>query len=113
VTRDATAELFENLASSGYVPALEKAAGTIRFDLAGERTTRWLVAIDKGDVDVSRRNAKADCVVRLDRALFEQIASGEANALTAVLRGELEIEGNAGLLLAFQRLFPGPARGGG
>jgi putative sterol carrier protein len=40
--------------------------------------------------------------------LFEAIARGDANAFAAALRGEIEIEGDAALLLAFQRLFPGP-----
>jgi putative sterol carrier protein len=111
-TADATTELFRGLASRGHEPALEKATGTIRFDLTGgERPTRWLVAIEKGDVHVSHRNVKADCVVRVDRTLFEEIASGKANALATVLRGAMEIEGDQGLLLAFQRLFPAPPRG--
>jgi putative sterol carrier protein len=108
---DATEEFFADLASRGHELALEKTTGTIRFDLTGgERTTRWLVAIEKGDVNVSHRNVKADCVVRVDRTLFDGIASGEANALAAVLRGAMDIEGDRGLLLAFQRLFPGPPR---
>jgi putative sterol carrier protein len=110
-TADATTELFQALAARGHERALEKATGTIRFDLTGgERTTRWLVAIENGDVQVSHRNVKADCVVRVDRALFDEIASGRANALATVLRGAMDIEGDPGLLLAFQRLFPGPPR---
>jgi putative sterol carrier protein len=110
-TADATTDFFQGLASRGHEPALEKATGTIRFDLTGaERATRWLVAIKKGDVNVSHRNVKADCIVRVDRTLFDEIASGRANALAAVLRGAVEVEGDSGLLLAFQRLFPGPPR---
>ena len=37
---------------------------------------RWLITITKGDVALSRRNAKADCVVRTDQAIFAGIASG-------------------------------------
>ena len=61
---------------------------------------------------LSHKNAKADCVVRADRALFDGIASGEANAMAAFLRGAVEIDGDRGLLLAFQRAFPGPPRKG-
>ena len=78
----------------------------------GARAERWLITIDKGDVAVSHKNAKADCVVRADRALFDGIASGEANAMAAFLRGAVEIDGDRGLLLAFQRAFPGPPRKG-
>jgi putative sterol carrier protein len=113
LTTDATTQFFQELAARGHEPALEKVTGTLRFDLTGgERTTRWLITISKGDVDVSRRNAKADCVVRSDRMVFDRVASGEMNALVAFLRGALELEGDRWLLLPFQRLFPGPPRKG-
>ena len=109
---DSTTEFFEALAARGHEPALEKITGTIRFDLssADSRPVRWLITISKGDIAVSRRNAKADCVVRTDQAIFAGIASGEKNAMAAFLRGAIALEGDRGLLLAFQRAFPGPRR---
>jgi putative sterol carrier protein len=99
---NATAEFFQGLAERGHEPALQKATGTLRFDLSdGAGAERWLITIKKGAVAVSRKDAKADC-----------IASGEANAMSAFLRGAIEIDGDRGLLLAFQRVFPGPARKG-
>ena len=111
---NATTEFFQELAARGHEPALAKATGTLRFDLrdGGARAERWLITISKGDVAVSHKNAKADCVVRVDRTLFGGIASGEANAMAAFLRGAIEVEGDRGLLLAFQRAFPGPPRKG-
>lgn len=108
---DATAEFFEELGRRGHEPLLDKATGTLRFDLRrGKRIGRWLITIDKGDVTVSHKNAKADCVVRAEGGLFDRIASGRENAMAAVLRGAIDLEGNQGLLLPFQRLFPGPSR---
>jgi putative sterol carrier protein len=113
MTRDATKGFFQALEERGHEPALEKITGTIRFDLeGGDGPARWLVSIDAGDVGVSQESAEADCVARADRAVFERIASGEANAMAAVLRGALELEGDRALLVAFQRLFPSPPRGG-
>jgi putative sterol carrier protein len=111
---DATTTFFDGLAARGHEPALEKVSGTLRFDLrdGGRGTSRWLVTIRRGDVAVSRRNVEADCVVRADRALFDRIASGETNAMAAVLRGAVNLEGDRGLVLPFQRLFPGPPRRG-
>ena len=111
---DATTQFFDALAARGHEPALAKITGTIRFDLRDDDSgaVRWLITITKGDIALSHRNAKADCVVRLDRALFDRIASGEANALAAFLRGAIELEGDRGLMLAFQRAFPGPPRKG-
>ena len=109
---DRTAEFFGELGQRGHEPLLEKATGTVRVDLAdGERTDRWLVSLRKGDVVVSRRNAAADCILRADKTLFDGMVSGDVNAIAAVLRGALTLEGDVGLLVLFQRLFPGPREG--
>ena len=108
---DTTGEFFGELGARGHEPLLNKASGTLRFDLRdGKRVDRWLVAVEKGDLTVSRRNVGADCVVSTDRALFDGIASGKTNAMAAVLRGAVAIEGDVQLLVMFQRLFPGPPR---
>jgi len=108
---DATAEFFEALVERGHVPLLEKATGTVRFDLRdGRKTDRWLVSIVKGDLAVSRRNLRADCVLTTDKTLFDQVASGTANAFAALLRGAANVEGDVQLLVLFQHLFPGPPR---
>ena len=108
---DATADFFEALVERGHEPLLEKATGTVRFDLRdGKKTDRWLVSIVKGDLAVSRRNLEADCVVTTDKTLFDDVASGRANAFAALLREEMGVEGDVRLLVAFQRLLPGPTR---
>jgi putative sterol carrier protein len=108
---DATAEFFDALAERGHEPLLENATGTVRFDLKdGRKTDRWLVTVLKGDLAVSRRNLRADCVVSADKALFDGIASGKTNAMAALLRGAVRLEGDVELMAHFQRLFPGPAR---
>jgi putative sterol carrier protein len=106
---DATAEFFGSLTQRGHVPMLEKAKGTVRFELVdGKRTDRWLLVVDKGDLAVSRRNAGADCTLRTDKALFDRIVDGEVNAAAAVLRGAVTIDGDMELLVQLQKLFPGP-----
>jgi putative sterol carrier protein len=108
---DATAEFFDALVERGHEPLLEKATGTVRFDLKdGKNTGRWLIAVDKGDLAVSRQNLRADCVVSADKALFDDIVSGKTNAMAAQLRGAISVEGDIQLMALFQRLFPGPSR---
>jgi putative sterol carrier protein len=104
---NATTKFFEGLEARGHEPQLAKVKATLRFDLTnGKQTNRWLVAIDKGDIAVSHRNAKADCVLRADNALFDGIVTGEVNPVTAVLRGAIGIEGDPEVLVRFRRLFP-------
>jgi predicted lipid carrier protein YhbT len=108
---DPTAEFFDAVGRRGHEPLLEHANGTLRVDLRdGRRTERWFVTVQKGDLTVSRRNTRADCIVSAERALFDRIVSGEANAFAALLREEMHVEGDVKLLVAFQRLLPGPRR---
>jgi putative sterol carrier protein len=108
---DTTAEFFDALVARGHEPLLEKATGTVRFELRdGKKTDRWLLTVVKGDLTVSRQNLRADCVVTADKSLFDGIASGKTNAMAALLRGAMGVEGDVQLLALFQRLFPGPPR---
>ncbi len=111
---DATAEFFERLRARGHEPLLEKARGTLRIDLEdGKHVEHWLLAIDRGDIRVSRRNAKADSTVRTRKEVFDSLARGETNAMSAMLRGVVTIDGDFELIVLFQRLLPGPPDGGG
>jgi len=106
---DAASEFFAELAGREHVPLLGRAKGVMRFELVhGKRTERWLVAVDRGEVEVSRANRAADCILRADRELFNRMASGEMNAFAAMLRGAVTVEGDPRLLVLFQRLLPGP-----
>jgi putative sterol carrier protein len=103
-----SAEFFDRLAERGHDPLLEKATGAIRFDVKDDgKTQRWRVAIDKGDIDVSRSNAAADCVVTTDPVTLQRVLSGNVNPFAAVLRGTVAIEGDSELIVLFQRVFRG------
>jgi len=108
----ATCDFLESLPSRGDDPVLHQLSGTIRFDLRdGNSVESWFLELDHGEVKVSHKKGKADCVASSERELFDAIASGRANAFAAALRGEIDLEGEAALLLEFQRLFPGPPGG--
>ncbi len=103
---------FDDLARRGHEPLLRRAKGSIRIDLEdGKGVERWFITIDEGDVAVSHRNAKADCVVHTSKEVFEGIVTGRMNAMATILRGVLSMEGDPGVLVLFQRIFPGPAEG--
>ena len=100
---------FEALAREGPHPMLQSARATVRFDVTDQgRTERWFLEIDNGDLTVSRRNVRADCVIRADRSLFEGLASGRVNAMAALLRGDLVAEGDPRVLILLRRLFAVP-----
>ena len=106
MTEDAVTAFFEDLGSRGYEPLLRNVSGTVRFDLvSGKTTERWLVTIRKGNLGVSRKNVAADTTMRLSRALFAAAASGETNVLSAMLRGDVVLEGDYRLMIVVRRLF--------
>ena len=90
----------------------ETAIGSVRFELTGDRgTDSWRIVIDQGDVRVLHDAAAAVCTVCADRELFDEVVTGRANAMTALLRGALSIEGNPEALVLVQRLFSGAQDG--
>jgi putative sterol carrier protein len=106
---EATRGFFRDLAARKHEPLLGSVAGTLRFDLGTQGgVEHWFVRVARGDVTVSRRRSRADCVLGMDEALFDRMVTGEVNAVAAALRGRVAIEGEPALVLAFQRLFPGP-----
>jgi putative sterol carrier protein len=109
---DATAVFFDELARRGHEPLLGDAVGSIRFELVGDgHVETWRVGVDAGAVSVSRAEGDADCVVRGAKELFDGIATGEVNAMAALLRGALAFHGDPELLVRLQRLFPPPPAG--
>jgi putative sterol carrier protein len=108
----AITDFLDELSRRGHEPLLETTTGTIRLELLedGKPSERWLVSIDKGDVDVSHRSGKADCTVRAPEELLDGMASGEVNPLAAVLRGQVFVDGETRILVRFQRLYPSPPR---
>jgi putative sterol carrier protein len=109
-----TEDFFAELKRRGHEPALAKANGTVRFELThGRQTERWLVTMADGDVTVARRGAGADAVVRVDQGLFDRIVTGEENAMAAILRGAVGVEGDLELMMLFQRALPAPPAAAG
>jgi putative sterol carrier protein len=105
----ATSEFFDQLAERGHEPGFARSTGTLRFDLTrAGRTEHWRVELRRGAVKVARSADPADCVVRADAALFDDLATGRANGMAALLRGQVVAEGEPQLLIRFQRLFPAP-----
>ena len=108
---DPTKRFFDELAARDHEPLLRKASSSARFDIVdGKKTRRWVLRIDHGDMSVTPGTGTADAVIRVEKALFDKIVRGRENAVAAVLRGDLEIDGDWRFLVLLQRLFPGPRK---
>jgi len=105
---DALTDFLADLATRGHEPLLAKTSGSVCLEVSdGNGDERKTVSIDKGQVAVlGSGDAAADCTLRGSRDTLNRVAAGEVNAMAAVLRGAITIEGNWELLVRFQRLFP-------
>jgi len=104
-----TEAFFDDLARQVHVASLEHECGAIRFEVAdGDRVRRWTVAVDNGALHVSQAESDVDAVMRVDRALFDRAVRGEANLVSAWLRGEVNYTGSLEVLIQLGRLLPGP-----
>ncbi len=58
---DATHDFFRHLAKRTHEPLWAKVTGAVRVEVAGRsRVDHWIVAINKGEVTVSRDEGAAD-----------------------------------------------------
>jgi putative sterol carrier protein len=112
MTTTTTESYFTDLGRRGYIPLMEKASGTVRFDLAHDQgTDHWLVGFDKGNIKTMpcAGDASADSVIATDRAVFDRVMTGQMSAMAAMVRGDLTVEGDPELLMLFKRLMPEPS----
>jgi hypothetical protein len=107
---DPTARLFERISRIGRVDALADVEGSLRFDLhMGDRVERRTIVVHYGQITVVQDGGEPDCVVELDKSLLDRMATGQANAMTALLRADMMVTGDVRLLVLLERLLPGPA----
>jgi putative sterol carrier protein len=98
---------FEQVDQLAYQPTLHKVRGTIRFEIRdGADLDHWLLTIEDGRVRVAHGWYEAQAVVRADLPLAEEMTRGRVNALAAMLRGDILVEGDLALTLKLGRLFP-------
>ena len=53
------------------------------------KVAHWRLDIRDGNVEVSQSDDAADCMIGASAKLFDDLASGKANAMAAALRNEL------------------------
>ena len=114
-----TEAFLEELQARDREPLLEHLKGTMRLELSdGDRVDHIHLDVSDGRIVVGRTHdseahpvdeqTTPECIVRVPRELFDDFVTGRANAMTAFLRCEVEVEGDPVLLMRLGRLFPGP-----
>jgi hypothetical protein len=107
---DPTARLFDRISRLGRVDALAGVDGRLRFDVhVADRVERRAIIVHRGQISVAHDVDDPDCVVDVDKELLDRMAAGQTNAMTALLRGDMMVSGDVGLLVLLERLLPGPA----
>ena len=95
---NAVEAFFADISTRGQIAVLGATSGTIRFDVSSPSPLEyWYVTVRKGEVAVSRKNTRADVVCKLDRALFEDVAEGRKQAMAAIIRGAIVVQGDLSL----------------
>jgi SCP-2 sterol transfer family len=103
---DPSEAFFDKLRVVGRIPALARVSGTLRLELAnGRHTEKTQITVHRGHVTVGPASGRADCMVAAQRKVWDALVTGEAQPLTAYLRGALAAAGDAGMLVAMRRLF--------
>lgn len=69
------------------------------------RTDHWLVRLRPGQAEVTHGPGPADAIWYGTRNLFERLVNGQAQGISAMLRGESNLIGNVLLYLAFRRFW--------
>jgi len=114
MANDSIERFFAGLQTNERMPALEPFTGTILLEVQdGRHTTCYVLSIARGALKVERgRPDAAHCTVRAQAETLDDIMNGRMNALQALLRGVVEVEGSGILLAALRRLLPESAPSG-
>jgi putative sterol carrier protein len=75
-----------------------------RFDVEGAGS--WRVTIEDGTISAVESDDDAQCVIRISEPLLLELAMGKANALSAFLTGEMQVEGDVSLAGKFEKFRP-------
>jgi putative sterol carrier protein len=101
---------FESL-TGPHVELPKTISGALRFDLENGRSEHWRVTFDKGMVSTSSSDAAADCIAHSSKETMAAIIQGTDNAMAALLRGTITVEGKTLLLALFRNLLTKPTAG--
>ena len=100
----AAKEFFDALPARAEPERIAGIDNSYLFDIAGEG--RWLVEVCGGTVKVTEGSeGPADVTFKTSPEMFERLASGQQNPLTAYLTGKIKVEGDISAAMALQKIL--------
>ena len=96
-------QFFESLEARADTSRIDGIDHSYLFNVEGEG--QWLVEVRNGSVRVSEGPAKADVTITVGSDMFDRLASGKQNPVTAYMTGKLKVSGDTGAALKLQKLF--------
>lgn len=72
---------------------------SVKFDFGDD----GCISID--GTEVSENDIEADCTIKVDKADFTALATGEMDPMMAFMSGKLKIEGDMSVAMSLQSLF--------
>jgi hypothetical protein len=86
------ADIFDRLEELLDAGKTKGDRASYRFEIVGAGT--WAFAVDDGRIERRPPDDPADCVIRMNEETFVAINVGDANPMTAFLRGAMSFEGD-------------------
>ncbi|GLY23527.1 SCP2 sterol-binding domain-containing protein [Micromonospora sp. NBRC 101691] len=106
---EATEQFFASLPARAPDKLRGPIDGTIQINLStGTHVEHWYVVLRDREFRVSREERPADAVWESSAELFEQLVTGSAQGVAAMLRNDTTLSGNVLLFLVFRAFFPSP-----
>jgi putative sterol carrier protein len=98
-----TREFFETLESRVDASKTAGMNNSYVFDIEG--VGKWKVDVQDGSVNVTEGGDEGDVTITTSEETFDKIVSGEQNATSAYMTGNLKVKGDMGAAMKLQKLF--------
>jgi len=85
-----------------FIPAVDKFGGfpsPVKFVIEGDRI------IHIHEKNVVAEDKDADCTIKMSLETMQQIIAGETDPMSAVMEGDVEVEGDSSIAVSVQGLF--------
>jgi putative sterol carrier protein len=103
---EASDAFFDKLRVVGRVDMLARVNGSMRVELTeGRKTSKTQITVRRGHVSVGPAGGEADCMIYAPMPVWDALVTGQAQPMTAFLRGAMVAAGDAAMLVLMRRLF--------